>query len=577
MERRLAAILAADVVGYSRLMQLAEVRTLSALKATRNDILQPLLAKHHGRVVNFVGDGVLAEFASAVHAVECAAELQPAMDAANVDVPEDQKIVLRVGINLGDVIVEGTEVFGDGVNIAARLQALAEPGGILISETVFSHVRGKVQIEFEDFGEHRLKNMPQQVRIFRALGTALALPRKAILSKPSIAVLPFENMGGDPESLVFADGLAEDIITELSRAKSLAVIARNSSFTYKGRSVSVKDIARELGIQYLLEGSVRKAGEQIRVSAQLVEGDTGAHIWAEHFDRSLGNPFALQQEIACTIVATMQQQLYLSEGRAGVERRDRSNTELEHLLQRSWARVHDLTQEAVAEARELAERALAIDPDNARSNFLVGCALFQEASMMFRSDDASAMLRARQLVERSIVLDDNDEHAHWILGNILWASGQIEPAIAEQERALDINPNWSLALADLGEALCYAGRPEEGLPKVEQAIRLNPRDPAIFFRFTTMAAGNYIAGNYVTAEQWARKTVQRRRQYFFGYVFLTASLVRIGRLPEAAIAAQELLLRVPDFKISRLQKFAFRPADFERLSADLRAAGLNTD
>ncbi|WP_292652041.1 adenylate/guanylate cyclase domain-containing protein [Mesorhizobium sp.] len=297
VQRRLAAILAADVVGYSRLMERDEAGTLVAIKSRRKDILQPLLAKHNGRIVKLMGDGVLVEFASAVNAVQCAVELQNAMAAANADVPQDSRIVLRVGINLGDVMVDGGDLYGDGVNIAARLEALADAGSIVVSRTVFNHVRGKVKLGFDDLGEQQLKNIAERVRIYRLRPdreAAMARPALALPDKPSIAVLPFTNMSGDPEQEYFSDGMVEDIIAALSRVRSFFVIARNSSFTYKGKAVNVKQVGLELGVRYVLEGSVRKAGNRVRITGQLIEAESGNHVWADRFDGSLEDVFELK-------------------------------------------------------------------------------------------------------------------------------------------------------------------------------------------------------------------------------------------------------------------------------------------
>jgi adenylate cyclase len=312
MERRLAAILAADVVGYSRLMQADETGTHAAIKARRTTILQPLIAKHRGRIVKLMGDGVLIEFASAVNAVECGVELQAAMDAANVEIPEKRRIVLRVGINLGDVMVEGSDLYGDGVIIAARLEALAEPGSIYVSQTVFSHVRGKVVLNFDNLGEQRLKNMPELVRVYRVRpgdASPAAEPMLALPDKPSIAVLAFQNMSGDPEQEYFADGITEDVITDLSKVGGLLVIARNSSFAYKGKAVDIRAVARELGVRSVLEGSIRRAGNRVRISAQLIDAETGGHLWGDRFDRELSDVFAVQDEVTRRIVDALKIEL----------------------------------------------------------------------------------------------------------------------------------------------------------------------------------------------------------------------------------------------------------------------------
>jgi len=303
--RRLAAILAADVVGYSRLMQADEAGTLATLKSRRTEIFQPRVSKHHGRIVKLMGDGALVEFASAVDAVECAVQLQQGMDSANADLSEDRRIRLRIGVNLGDVMVEGSDLYGDGVNIAARLESLADPGGVFVSRTVVNHVRGKVKLEFEDLGDKQLKNIAEPVRAYRiVLGRTVVPARSALVvpDKPSIAVLPFQNMSGDPEQDYFADGIVEEIITALSRMRWLFVIARNSSFTYKGRAVDVKQVGRELGVRYVLEGSVRKAASRVRITGQLVDASTGAHLWAERFEANLEDIFDLQDQVTVSVV-----------------------------------------------------------------------------------------------------------------------------------------------------------------------------------------------------------------------------------------------------------------------------------
>jgi len=323
-QRRLAAILAADVVGYSRLMQLDEAGTLTALKERLRKVLQPAVTGHRGRIIKVMGDGVLVEFASAVDAVECAVGLQEAMETANAGLPEDRRIVLRIGINLGDVIVEGSDLYGDGVNIAARLEALADPGSVFVSRTVFNHVRGKVKLGFDDLGDQQLKNIAEPVRVYRvrASGEPMPRPSLALPDKPSIAVLPFRNMSGEPEQEYFADGMVDDIITALSRFRSLFVIARNSSFAYKDRAVDVKQVGRELGVRYVLEGGVRKAADRLRITGQLIDASTGAHLWADHFDGALSEVFQLQDQVAASVVGAITPRLEEAE----IERAKRKPT-----------------------------------------------------------------------------------------------------------------------------------------------------------------------------------------------------------------------------------------------------------
>jgi TolB-like protein len=377
MERRLAAILAADVVGYSRLMGVDEEGTLAALKVRRHDILQPMVAKHHGRVVKVMGDGALVEFVSAVNAVQCALDLQQAMAAANRDLPDDRHIVLRVGVNLGDVMVEGSDLYGDGVNIAARLEAIAEPGGIVISGTAHDYVRNKVKAIFDDMGAQTLKNIAEPIRTYRVAWTEAAATTapKPMIDRPSIAVLPFANMSGDPEQAYFSDGITEDIITEISRFRELFVIARNSSFQYRDKSIDVRRIGRELDVQYLVEGSVRKLGDRVRVTAQLIHAGTGNHFWAERYDRDLADVFTLQEELAHAIAATIGGRVEA----AGHERTMRlSPTSLTayDLVLRAKALNLKFTRGDMIQARDLALRATEIDPAYARAHAYYASACF---------------------------------------------------------------------------------------------------------------------------------------------------------------------------------------------------------
>jgi TolB-like protein/class 3 adenylate cyclase len=369
--RRLAAILAADVVRYSGLMGADEAGTLAALKSRRTEILQPLVSRHHGRIIKIMGDGVLVEFASAVNAVECAIELQAGMEGANRNLPEDSRIVLRVGINVGDVMVEGSDLYGDGVNVAARLEAAAEAGGVFVSQTVFNHVNGKTKLRFEDLGDRSLKNMVEPVRVYRvlgpiAVGDEIAPSKNAISSKPSIAALPFTNMSGDPEQEYFSDGITEDIITELSRFRNLVVIARNSSFSYKGKPTKTETIARELGVQYVLEGSVRRAGQRIRVTAQLISAANDKHVWAERYDRELSDIFTVQDEIAHNIVGTMAVELE-AESLEQARRKSPADVQAyEHWLRGMRALMSMGT--GILEARQHFERAATVDPCYSRAH-----------------------------------------------------------------------------------------------------------------------------------------------------------------------------------------------------------------
>jgi len=364
MERRLAAILAADVVGYSRMMEQDEAGTLAMLQSRRSEILQPVVARNRGRLVKFIGDGAIVEFSSAVSAVQCALELQNAMAAANANLPEDRRIVLRIGINLGDVMVEGDDLYGDGVNIAARIEALAEPGGVFVSEAVFSQVQGKIEIGFEDTGEHRMKNLAKPVRIYRALsGAAMAVPERSVsdpTTRPGIAVLPFVCMGADAELRDFSDGIVEDIITELSRFTSLMVVARNSSFQYRDKPMDLKQVGRELGARYIVEGSVRRLGPQIRITAQLIDSATGGHLWAERYDRGIADLFAVQDDVVRSVVTALSNRVADSEEKQALRKPPQSWVAYDYVLQARQHMADDEYLRAEAPLRRSIELDLSI-------------------------------------------------------------------------------------------------------------------------------------------------------------------------------------------------------------------------
>jgi len=516
-QRRLAAILAADVVGYSRLMQRDEAGTLAALKTRRTEVLQPLVAWHRGRIVKLMGDGVLIEFASAVDAVECAVRLQEAMDAANARLPEDRRILLRIGINLGDVMVEGSDLYGDGVNIAARLEGLAEPGGVFVSQTVFNHVRGKVQIGFEDLGEHNLKNMPEPVRVYMASSAAdgeVAPGRSWQSSKVSIAVLPFVNMSGDPEQEYFSDGITEDVITDLSKASALSVIARNTAFTFKGKAVDMAKIARQLNVGYVVEGSVRKVGGRVRITAQLIDGARGDHVWADRYDRDLTDIFAIQDEITHAIVEQLKVKLlpeekkvigqaptesveaytYYLRGRQFLHRHSKSYyllakrmfakaVELDPLYARAYAGIADCdsflflhyqVDIAVEVILATSAKALDLEANLAEAHASRGLAL----SLGERYEEAMAEF------EEAIRLDPNSFEAHYFCARACFAQGKLERAAEEFERAAEIRPDdyQSLILLvaiyrSLGRDGDTAPAARAGIERAQRELTLHPENP----------------------------------------------------------------------------------------------------
>jgi adenylate cyclase len=579
IERKLVAILAADVAGYSRLVGLDEEGTLARLKTLRREVIDPEIASHRGRIVKTTGDGLLIEFASVVDAVRCAVAVQRACVERETALPQDRRIEFRVGINLGDIVVEGDDILGDGVNIAARLEGIAEPGGICISGVVFDQVRGKVEVEFVDLGEQSLKNIAQPVRAYRVLldktATAISLPPLPLPDKPSIAVLPFQNMSGDPEQEYFADGIVEDITTALSRVRSLFVIARNSSFTYKGRAVDVKQVGRELGVRYVLEGSVRKSTTHLRITSQLVDAHTGHHVWAERYDRELQDIFDIQDEITFSVTASVQTQVDLHEGDLA-RRAGSSDLNVWGLLKKAWGRFLDLNITAIQEARPLVEEALRLDPRNARAQALMSVIEYHLALMGRGLDAHEQVCRARERAIVAVKLDDKDEFAHWALGNArLWLA-EDDYGISNYRRALELNPNFSLAYGLMGSALIDAGRAVEGIEATMTAIRSNPRDPSNFFRHSSLAVGYFALRDFDTAIEWARKSIDSKKGYYRPHLTLIASLANSGRIDEARLAVAAYLRDFPDGSVRDAAHRPFmKSVDYgEALLAGLRLAGL---
>ena len=581
MERRLAAILAADVVGYTRLMGADEAGTLRRLTDLREKVLEPLIAEHHGRVVKLMGDGLLVEFGSAVDSVACAIAWQDSVALHGTDCETGTVLQFRIGINLGDIIVEGDDIHGDGVNIAARLEGLAQPGGIYLSDDIYRHAKGKIETQFEDMGEQDLKNVADSVRVYRvaverptATTAATAVEPLPLPDKPSIAVLPFDNMSGDPDQEYFADGIAEDIITALSRIQWFFVTARNSSFTYKGRAVDVQQVGRELGVRYVLEGSVRRSGQRLRVTAQLIDATTGKHVWAENYDRELSDIFEVQDEITRNVVATTQTQVQLIEGSL-FEQLQRPSLPVWVLVNRSWKLMYEMTAESLPEAARLAEEAVALDPGGGRAHQALASALWHWVWMGFAKDVDATLARARKMAERAVRLNTNDEYSHWTLGLLKMTNGEYDKAIAEMEHAIEINPNCSLAYGSLATVLNFAGYPDRAVGNNEIAIRSNPRDPSIFYRHAGLALSHFLLKQFDIAIEWARKSVHFKPEWFLGHAVLVASLVELGRMDEAQEALGDCITQFSNASLAEITKLPFRiPAHREQLVNALRMAGM---
>jgi adenylate cyclase len=579
--RRLTAILAADVAGYSRLMGADEEGTHERLKAHLGELVNPKIGEHHGRIVKNTGDGFLAEFGSVVDAVRCAVEIQRRMNQREPEVPEERRIRFRIGVNLGDVIVEEHDIFGDGVNVAARLEALAEPGGIRISEDTYRQVRDRLDLAFDDLGEQQVKNIARPVRVYRvrdigAVNTPLtpAPPVLPLPDKPSIAVLPFQNMSGDPEQEYFADGIAEDVITALSRYPSLFVIARNSCFTYKGRAVDVKQVGRELGVRYVLEGSVRRAGNRIRVTAQLVEAETGKHVWAERYDRDLTDIFAVQDEITEAVTIAIAPAITDAEQQRAM-RKPPGSLDAWAAYQRGLWHFNNVTAEDNVLAQKFFQQAADLDPSFAGG--YKGLSAVQINKADYEGRGLSETLRsAEALARRAVALDGADAEARSLLATTLCRRGDYEGGLAEAERALTISPNLAGAHAAKGASLISAGRSKEGVAALERSIRLDPRRSAI--RLNQIALALYCSGEYKAAVEAANRAIRSYPNYPNAYGWLAAALGQLGRIEEAKQVLEKAIAIAPAAfdmlcKRARPMEAAGRPRPHARGPAQSRDAG----
>jgi TolB-like protein/cytochrome c-type biogenesis protein CcmH/NrfG len=562
-----------------------EVGTLDALKAIRRELTDPAITAHHGRVVKTTGDGILIEFPSVVDAVACAVAIQGGMVARNADVPEDKRIIFRIGINIGDIIIDEADIHGDGVNIAARLEALSDPGGICISAAAHDQVLGKLQVAFEDLGEQALKNIARPLRVYRLgkpalTGQPLAAtpddrPTLALPDKPSIAVLPFQNMSGDPEQEYFADGMVEEIITALSKLRWFFVIARNSSFAYKGRALDVRQIARELGVRYVLEGSVRKAANRLRITTQLVDATTGNHVWAQRYDREIADIFAVQDEITESVVASVEPELYAAENLRFQSKLPESLDAWGCVIRALW-HLARITLEDNTEARRLLNRAIALSPRYAKAHGLLAWAELQVA-LVGTADPGSLLPVAERHALVALASDDSDPWTHFGSGYIEFFQSRYTEAIAAFHRALELNPNFAMAQGWLGGALSYAGRPEAALDALGQAMRLSPQDPWNFHFLFCAAVAHYTVEHYGDVVGCAERVMRERPNFFPARRLLAAAYVALGEVDQARDIISELLRLQPNSSIKRdacgYVVYA-RRSDQERYVADLRQAGL---
>ena len=580
VERKLAAILAADVAGYSRLMGIDEEATHARLKAHRAERIDPEIAKHRGRVVKTTGDGMLVEFASVVDAMRCALNVQRAMAKCNAEISEEKRIEFRVGINVGDVIIDGGDILGDGVNVAARLESIAEPGGICVSGRAHEDVRGKIDIAFDDLGEQQLKNIAWPVRVFRAqIGSAAALARPALTlpDKPSIAVLPFQNLSGDSEQEYFADGIVEEVITALSRMRWLFVIARNSSFTYKGRAVDVKQVGRELGVRYVLEGSVRKASNRVRITGQLVDAATGAHLWADRFDGALEDIFDLQDQVATSVVGAIAPKLEKAEIERAKHKPTESLDAYDHYL-RGMASYYRWTREGYSEALRLFYKAIELDAEFASAYGMAAFCYGMVKARGWMADPLKDIAETTRLAWRAVGLGKDDAVALGAAGFALaFVVHDLDAGTGFIDRALVLDPNMAAVWSRSGWARIWLGEPDVAIEHLARAMRLSPLDPLMPNMRATGAYAHFFAGRYDEASLWAEMTLRERPDSLNALHMAVASNAIAGRLAQAHKALARLRQLDPVLRVSNLRDRLGpyrRPEDLARYEEGLQKAGL---
>jgi adenylate cyclase len=554
-KRKLSAILSADVKGYSRLMGEDELATIETLKNYR-EIMAALIDKFKGRVVDSPGDNVLAEFSSVVDGLDCAVEIQKELKQKNEELPENRRMEFRIGINLGDVVEEGERIYGDGVNITARVESLAEAGGICISGTAYDHVENKLGLEYEYLGEQAVKNIRKPVRVYRVRMEPVTTQTGSVKhlelpDKPSIAVLPFDNLSGDPDQEYFSDGITEEVITALSKIPKLFVIARHSTFAYKGKPVRVQQVAEEVGVQYVLEGSVRKSEERVRITAQLIDALKGHHLWAERYDRTVKDMFAVQDEIAKNIITALQVELTEGE-QARVYAKDTDNLEaFLKVIEANWL-SSQTTKQGAMKARQLAEEAISLDPNYAYPYYLLGRAHMVDMWLGLSKSPRESLKRAIALNRKAIALDDSLAIAHAMLGYLLVMARQYDKAIPQGEKAIALEPNAADVLQCHAAILTFVGRREEAIHLFKEALRLNPKPPNLYYRHFGVALRD--SGQYEEAIALQKKAIEQEPNDILAHLVLTSSYSLAGRDAEARAAAQEVLRINPKFSVARMQK-----------------------
>jgi len=625
LERRLTTILAADIVGYSRLMSADEAGTLAALKALRRELMEPKGAQYHGRTVKLMGDGALMEFASVVDAVTFAVEVQAALAERNAELPEDRRIVYRLGLNIGDIIVEGDDIYGDGVNVASRLEGLCEPGGICISRSVYNQVKDKLDLTFEHLGEREVKNIPDPVTVYRvvfdnraaalvtpvvhpaatgsrgpwpaiAAGLVLSLVGIAGLAwwhlrapdvepasieamalplpdEPSIAVLPFANISGDPEQEYFADGITDDLTTDLSKLEGVFVISRNSAFAYKGKAIKIREVAEDLGVRYVLEGSVRRAGDQLRINAQLTDAISGGHVWAERYDRTLENIFAVQDEITRSVVQALEVELTDSEIASDNRQPETNDLEAYDLVLRARKLLTRFDRKSALDAKGLLERAIEIDPDYVKALSLLGLFYFDEWRLWGRKRDQN-LSRALELALRASELDPSDPAPHVLLAQVRQFRREFDEARAQADIALALKPNDAVTLANLGSMLRYAHRGEDAVRVVEQAVRLDPFHPPNYLEW--LADAYSLVGRYDDCIEAVNRGLALDPDFVALYVNAAQCHGPKGDLEKMKEAGRNILRLKPRFTLRAYESYVpyTEQADLETSVEWLRRAGI---
>ncbi len=574
--RRLAAIVATDVVGYSRLMGVDEEGTRAAMRKLRDELWGPKVDQFGGRIVKTMGDGQLLEFPSVVEALKCAVDIQESMADRNKDVPDEKRIMLRVGVNLGDVIVEDDDIHGDGVNVAARLEGLSDPGGVCISGPVYDQVKNKVELEFADLGPREVKNIAEPVRVYSvAVRSQTPAATLQLPEKPSIAVLPFENMSGDVEQEYFADGIAEDIITALSRFQWFFVIARNSSFSYKGTSPDIRQVARELGVRYVLEGSVRRGGNRVRITGQLIEAETGHHVWAESYDRDLQDLFAVQDEITGAITAAVAPEFISAEARR-IERKPPENFDAWDCAIRGNWHLWNFSKTNIVEAIRLFHSAIDMDPNSCMALSGLGAALRIQAINGWSEDSRNTIAEALRFAQRAIAADHHDAWGHAVLGFVSTLARQNDNAIRGAARALELNPNLAFAEGVLALTYGFMGDHKKAIAHHDRAKRLSPRDQATAWWDLGRVWASFAVGDLVDALEWATRISEAMPEFPPGWRFTASINAHLGRLEQAGAAVSRLLEIMPNDNLQFVRSIvpAANAEAFDRFIDGLRKAGL---